>query len=70
MKYFSLTKWSVLVYTLFAAFTLTAKEDLSLPLDTNVRVGRLDNGLTYYIRCNKFQTNRADFHIAQKVGSM
>lgn len=28
------------------------------------------HGLTYYIRCNKFQTNRADFHIAQKVGSM
>ncbi|MDD4822174.1 MAG: insulinase family protein [Bacteroidales bacterium] len=70
MKYFSLTKWSVLVCTLFSAFALTAKEDLSLPLDTNVRVGRLDNGLTYYIRCNKFQTNRADFHIAQKVGSM
>ena len=70
MKYFSLTKWSVLLCGLFFAFALSAKEDQSLPADTNVRVGRLDNGLTYYIRCNKFQTNRADFHIAQKVGSM
>ena len=41
-----------------------------LPLDPNVRVGKLDNGLTYYIRHNEWPEQRANFYIAQKVGSM
>ena len=41
-----------------------------LPLDPAVRVGKLDNGLTYYIRHNAWPEQRADFYIAQKVGSM
>ena len=41
-----------------------------LPVDKNVRIGQLDNGLTYYIRHNKVPENRAEFYIAQKVGSI
>ncbi len=41
-----------------------------LPTDQNVRIGKLDNGLTYYIRHNELPENRADFYIAQKVGSI
>lgn len=41
-----------------------------IPVDANVRIGKLDNGLTYYIRKNKLPENRADFYIAQKVGSI
>lgn len=41
-----------------------------LPIDKNVRIGHLDNGLTYYIRHNKLPENRAEFYIAQKVGSI
>ena len=40
------------------------------PIDSAVRVGKLDNGLTYYIRHNEFPKNQVDFHIAQKVGSV
>lgn len=40
------------------------------PVDPNVRIGKLDNGLTYYIRKNALPENRADFYIAQKVGSI
>lgn len=40
------------------------------PIDANVRIGKLDNGLTYYIRKNNLPENRADFYIAQKVGSI
>ena len=39
-------------------------------MDKNVRIGQLDNGLTYYIRHNKLPENRAEFYIAQKVGSI
>ena len=41
-----------------------------LPVDKNVRIGQLDNGLTYYIRHNKLPENRAEFYIAQKVSSI
>ena len=41
-----------------------------LPMDPNVRYGTLDNGMTYYIRHNEKPANRADFYIAQKVGSV
>lgn len=41
-----------------------------LPVDPNVRVGKLTNGLTYYIRHNNWPENRADFYIAQRVGSI
>lgn len=41
-----------------------------LPVDAQVRYGKLSNGLTYYIRHNAYPEKRADFYIAQKVGSM
>lgn len=37
-----------------------------IPTDPNVRIGKLDNGLTYYIRHNELPEKRADFYIAQK----
>lgn len=43
---------------------------MALPLDTAVRIGRLSNGLTYYIRYNNWPEHRANFYIAQKVGSI
>src|SRR5690554_854254 len=57
---------------LLLAITLTAfaQQNQPLPVDPNVRTGTLENGLTYYIRQNKLPENRADFYIAQKVGSI
>ena len=41
-----------------------------IPVDKDVRIGKLDNGLTYYIRHNNWPENRANFYIAQNVGSI
>ena len=41
-----------------------------IPVDKNVRIGKLDNGLTYYIRYNNWPENKANFYIAQRVGSI
>ena len=41
-----------------------------VPVDKEVRIGKLDNGLTYYIRHNEYPKNPVDFYIAQKVGSI
>ena len=41
-----------------------------IPVDAKVKIGKLDNGLTYYIRENKLPENRANFYIVQRVGSV
>ncbi len=41
-----------------------------LPIDSAVRIGKLDNGLTYYVRHNEEPKGQANFYIAQKVGSI
>lgn len=41
-----------------------------VPVDKEVRIGKLDNGLTYYIRHNEYPKSQVDFYIAQKVGSI
>lgn len=50
--------------------TIFAQQMPSIPTDPNVRIGKLENGLTYYIRHNALPEKRADFYIAQKVGSI
>ena len=42
----------------------------TIPLDTAVRAGILDNGFTYYIRHNEEPKSRADLYLVNKVGSV
>lgn len=41
-----------------------------IPIDKDVRIGKLENGLTYYIRKNNLPENQVNFYIVQKVGSV
>ena len=41
-----------------------------IPVDEEVRIGKLDCGLTYYIRHNDYPEHRVNFYIAQRVGSI
>ena len=65
-----------LVTSFFAAAMMVmaapavAQQMPPIPVDPDVRIGKLDNGLTYYIRHNDYKKDRADFYIAQKVGSI
>jgi len=59
----------ILVSTFFALVGLCAFAQ-GLPQDPAVRIGRLDNGLTYYLRHNAKEAGLADFYIAQRVGSI
>ena len=61
----------MILSTLVLALSLTAaaQQPQPLPIDSAVRVGKLENGLTYYIRHNEYPKNRAEFHIAQAVGA-
>lgn len=52
-------------------FSVSAKAQTIPELqDPSVRIGKLPNGLTYYIRHNEYPKGQADFHIAQKVGAV
>lgn len=42
----------------------------NLPNDPAVRVGKLENGLTYYIRHNSNPAGRAEFYLATNVGAI
>ena len=46
------------------------KEEKKLGIDPLVTIGKLENGLTYYIRENKKPENRADFRLAVNAGSV
>lgn len=62
--------WTLVAY-LIAVFAGMAQQQMPpIPVDQAVRIGKLDNGLTYYIRQNNLPANQAYFYIVQKVGSM
>ena len=50
------------------AVTTTAQQQL--PLDPKIKVGKLDNGLTYILLNNEKPAGQAYFYIAQRVGSI
>ncbi len=62
--------FSVLITFAVTLISFTASAQSVLPSDPEYRIGKLDNGLTYYIRHNETPKGQADFYIAQKVGSI
>ncbi len=66
-----LTAVALAAMTLVPAFAQEANPQMQpLPIDTAVRIGKLPNGLTYFIRHNENPKERAHFYIAQRVGSI
>ncbi len=63
-------KHALLIACFFAGLSAVAQQFSPLPIDENVKYGVLENGLTYIIRHNSETKDRANFYIAQKVGSV
>jgi zinc protease len=57
-----------LLNTLNAQDSINLKENL--PLNPDVRYGKLSNGITYYILHNEEPKNRASYYIVQNVGAI
>ena len=61
----------LLVLSLIAANSFAQIDvNQNLPIDPNVRIGKLDNGLTYYIRHNEKPENRVEMRLALNAGSL
>jgi zinc protease len=64
-----------LLASLILSSTITAQQqgldpNQTLPVDPQVTVGTLENGLTYFIRTNQRPENRAEFRLVVKAGSV
>jgi zinc protease len=63
---FARVTWLILLVCIIAVSKVSAQR---LPVDPAVRIGKLENGLTYYLRNNQEPKERASFYIIQNVGS-
>lgn len=66
----NIKRMMVAAVALFSICVAKAQQMPPVPMDDKVKVGKLDNGLTYYIRHNEYPEHVASFYIAQKVGSV
>ena len=60
----------VLLLALVAVMQMAGAKEKELPVDPELRIGRLENGLTYYIRHNERPSGRAEFWLVQNTGSL
>ena len=63
----SIRRILLLLCTLAAANVINAQP---IPADPGFRVGRLENGMTYYLCHNELPAGCADFYIAHNVGAL
>ena len=61
-------RFFLLIAAIIPAVTMWGQNQL--PNDPEVRKGKLDNGLTYYIRHNDKPAQRAEFYLATNVGAI
>lgn len=69
-NFYKLKNLSAALLLCLLAFTPAYGQMQPMPVDPDVRIGKLENGLTYYIRHNAIPEGQTNFYIAQKVGSI
>ncbi|MDO8899641.1 MAG: insulinase family protein, partial [Bacteroidales bacterium] len=62
----------LVVVWFISAIGINAQTDLSkpIPIDPAVKIGKLENGLVYYIRHNKMPENRMEMRLVVNAGSI
>ena len=70
MNYFKTI--TTLLFTILFIGNFQAKADKGdkVPMDPNVKKGKLKNGLTYYIRHNEVPEDRAEFYLFVRAGAV
>ncbi len=67
-----LNRWLLLLVGIFVIQYATAQLNMEskLPVDAKVKIGKLDNGLTYYIRQNKKPEQKVELRLVLNAGSI
>ena len=64
-------KLMMLFLACLAMYSATAQMQVApMPVDPELRMGKLPNGMTYYIRHNEKPKGQADFYILHNVGAI
>ena len=66
IRLFSVALLFILSLESYAQFNLSA----AIPTDPNVRIGKLPNGITYYIRKNVKPEKKIELRLAVNAGSV
>ncbi len=71
----AISRWLLLLLVIFSTGPLiaqTTKPDLgaTIPVDAKVKIGKLDNGLTYYIRQNKKPEQKVELRLVLNAGAI
>jgi zinc protease len=69
MKHTTLRVLAALAVTMLLLTFAHAQNDIPVPVDPLVKIGKLSNGLTYYIRKNAEPKNRSELYLVIKAGS-
>jgi len=70
---FTLIELLVVIFIFFQCISTNGTEinlDQKIPLDKEITYGKLDNGLTYYIKKNTSPKKKATIHLIVKAGSL
>ena len=70
MRIIKLTFTSIICFVGLALTAQNLNLNQILPVNPKVKIGKLDNGLTYYIQANQKPENRAVFYLAVNAGSV
>lgn len=60
----------ILLVLFMASPVVHAFQSQELPVNSDVKIGKLDNGFTYYIHANPKPENRVEFRLAVNAGSI
>lgn len=64
-------KLFLLVFALFCAMSMGMAQQMpALPVDPSIKVGKIENGMTYYIRHNALPEKRCEFYLVSNVGAI
>ncbi len=63
-------KISVLLFLSLISIAFSQSKDQVIPTDPKVRIGTLDNGMTYYIKHNGYPENKVELRLAINAGSV
>ncbi|MEA1987103.1 MAG: insulinase family protein [Candidatus Marinimicrobia bacterium] len=61
---------TIIMIVLFAGCSKEMRMNSKIPVDSKVKIGKLDNGLTYYIRENQKPEDRATLRLVIDAGSI
>ena len=72
LVYSRLQRLALCIALIFSSCSFLNAQDLQskLPSDPDVVTGKLDNGLTYYIRTNHKPENKVELRLVVKAGSI